>query len=71
VVVKDWNHLEDLGYDEVIKGKIVLYNYKWQNYEQSVQYRVNGANRAKKFGAIAILIKSVASTSIESVHTGM
>ena len=34
-------------------------------------YRATGAERAKKYGAKAILVRSVASFSIYSVHTGM
>lgn len=36
----------------------------------SVEYRVNGASRAAKYGAKAMLVRSVTSISIESVHTG-
>ena len=34
-------------------------------------YRATGAERAKKYGAKAILVRSVASFSIYSVHAGM
>ena len=36
-----------------------------------MQYRSNGADRAAKYGAVAALVRSVASTSIYSVHTGV
>ena len=53
-----------------VKGKIVCYNQKWINYFTSVEYRVDGASKASKYGAIGMLVRSVASESISSVHTG-
>jgi len=53
-----------------VNGKIVCYNNQWIDYSTSVDYRVNGASRAAKYGAKAILVRSVASSSISSVHTG-
>lgn len=52
------------------KGKIVLFNAPFTNYGQTVQYRVNGASAAARVGARAALIRSVASNSIRSPHTG-
>ena len=40
------------------------------DYHTSVDYRVFGAARAAKFGAVAALVKSVTPDSIESVHAG-
>jgi len=71
IVVNDWDGLDSLGRQGLLNGSIVLYNYKWNGYHKSVQYRVNGANRAKEYGALGVLIRSVASHSIESPHTGM
>jgi carboxypeptidase Q len=53
-----------------VAGKIVCYNSAWVDYEHSVDYRVNGASRAAKYKAVAVLVRSVASASISSVHTG-
>ena len=36
-----------------------------------MQYRSSGAARAAKYGAVAALVRSVASKSISSVHTGI
>lgn len=36
----------------------------------SVPYRVDGPSIAAKYGAVAVLVRSVASYSISSVHTG-
>lgn len=54
-----------------ISGKIVVYNQAWTTYGDAVQYRANGADRAAKYGAVAALVRSVASSSISSVHTGI
>jgi carboxypeptidase Q len=53
-----------------VSGKIVCYNNQWVDYSTSVEYRVDGASRAAKYGAKAILVRSVASVSVYSVHTG-
>ena len=49
----------------------MVYNQEWTTYGQSVQYRSNGADRAAKYGAVAALVRSVASQSIYSVHAGV
>jgi carboxypeptidase Q len=66
--VRSWDELDSKK--DQIKGKIVVYNQKWTNYGESVDYRVNGAEKASKYGAVAALVRSVASESISSVHTG-
>ncbi|XP_038601018.1 carboxypeptidase Q isoform X1 [Tachyglossus aculeatus] len=52
------------------KGKIVAYNQPYISYSESVQYRSRGAVEAAKVGAVASLIRSIASSSIYSPHTG-
>ncbi|KAM6216094.1 carboxypeptidase Q [Rhynchocyon petersi] len=52
------------------RGKIVVYNQPYVNYSSTVPYRVRGAAEAAKVGAVASLIRSVASFSIYSPHTG-
>lgn len=51
-------------------GKIVCFNHPWENYTVGTDYRRNGASRAAKYGAIAMLVRSVTPSSIGSVHTG-
>ncbi|HKJ91642.1 MAG TPA: M28 family metallopeptidase [Longimicrobiales bacterium] len=53
------------------KGKIVLFDAPFVSYGRTVAYRVNGAIEAAKAGAVASLIRSVASYSIYSPHTGV
>lgn len=52
-------------------GKIVLFNAEYTTYGQTVQYRIRGASAAAKYGAVASLIASVASYSIQTPHTGV
>ena len=53
-----------------VKGKVVCYDNEWIDYFHSVEYRVDGASRAAQYGAIGMLVRSIASESISSVHTG-
>jgi carboxypeptidase Q len=53
------------------RGKIVLFDAPFTSYRETVQYRVKGASAAAKVGAVACLIRSVASFSIYSPHTGV
>ncbi|XP_045437283.1 carboxypeptidase Q isoform X1 [Pipistrellus kuhlii] len=53
------------------RGKIVVYNQPYANYSTTVKYRTQGAVEAAKVGAVASLIRSVASFSIYSPHTGI
>lgn len=60
------------------KGKIVLFDVPFDRslppfkaYEEAVQYRVSGPSAAARVGAKACLIRSVASFSIQSPHTGV
>jgi len=68
LVVKDFDDLE--AHADQIPGRIVAYNQGFENYGQSVAYRGRGAARASKLGAVAALVQSAASFSINSPHTG-
>ncbi len=52
------------------RGKIVLFDVPFTNYGETVQYRTGGAIAAARAGAVASLIRSVASYSMKSPHTG-
>ena len=69
MVVKSFDELE-LRKDEV-KGKIVVYNIPYEGYGKGVQYRFHGAERAAKYGAVASLLRSISSTVLRNLHTGM
>jgi carboxypeptidase Q len=53
------------------KGRIVLFDVPFTTYGQTVRYRTTGAIAAARAGAVASLIRSVASASLRTPHTGM
>ena len=69
IVVQDFDDM-DLKKDQ-IKDKILLLNGKWVNYDKTVEYRLNGPSMAAKYGAVGFLLRSVASKSLSSPHTGV
>jgi carboxypeptidase Q len=68
VVVRDFNELDRLG--EQVRGKIVVYNVPFTNYGATVAYRVQGASRAARYGAVAALVRSITPVSLQTPHTG-
>ncbi|MBS1640163.1 MAG: M20/M25/M40 family metallo-hydrolase [Bacteroidetes bacterium] len=76
IAVRDFAELEKRK-DEV-KGKIVFYNYPFnptyifpgQAYGESGVYRRNGASRAAKYGAVAVLVRSLTEATNNNPHTG-
>ncbi len=76
IEVKSFDDLEKRK-DEV-KGKIVFYNYKFnqnfvrtfQAYGDASQYRGAGPSRAAKYGAVAVIIRSMSHSTDNNPHTG-
>jgi len=76
VLIHDFDELEKRKND--IKGKIVFYNhpfdvdYVWvfMSYMMAVPYRVEGASRAAKYGAVGVLVRSMSSSTDNFPHTG-
>ncbi|CAG9859311.1 unnamed protein product [Phyllotreta striolata] len=52
------------------EGKIVVFNNDFVSYGVSVVYRTEGPTRAAKCGALAVLVRSVTSFSLNTLHTG-
>jgi carboxypeptidase Q len=52
------------------RGKVVLFDAPFTKYEDTRRYRTDGPSAAARAGAVACLIRSVASNSIRSPHTG-
>jgi carboxypeptidase Q len=52
------------------RGRIVLFDAPFTTYAETRRYRTDGAIAAARAGAVASLIRSVASFSIRSPHTG-
>ncbi len=77
IEVRNFQELDQLGAD-VIKGKIVFFNYpmnptyvrSFMAYGESGAYRTRGPARAAKYGAVAVMIRSLASNLDDFPHTG-
>jgi carboxypeptidase Q len=80
IEVSSFDELAKLG-REKIEGKIVVYynpmdlslieqGRAFEAYSKAVPYRGIGASRAAEFGAVAAIIRSVASGSLRTPHTG-
>ena len=68
IVVRSFAELDRLG--EQVRGKIVVYNAPYVNYGATVQYRLQGASRAARYGAVAALVRSITPVSLQTPHTG-
>jgi hypothetical protein len=61
---------------EEVNGKIVFYNYPFNKtllrgaYGDAVRYRSNGASMAAKYGALAVIVRSVTGAYDDNPHTG-
>ncbi|HVV50291.1 MAG TPA: M28 family peptidase, partial [Polyangia bacterium] len=74
-VVSTFEELGKLGTG--VRGKIVLFDHPWPAaanaaaaYGATVAYRTEGATRAAAFGAVAALVRSLASASLGAPHAG-
>jgi carboxypeptidase Q len=52
------------------RGKIVFYNVPYTNYGETVRFRSTGASRAARYGAVAMLVRSVGPGGLRTPHTG-
>ena len=68
IVVRNFAELDRLG--EQVRGKIVVYNAPFTNYGATVVYRLQGASRAARYGAVAALVRSITPVSLQTPHTG-
>ena len=69
VVVNSFDELDEKQND--VRGKIVLFNAPFTTYGETVQYRYKVASSAARYGALASLIRSVGSWSMNTPHTGV
>ena len=78
IEVKSFAELEQLG-KKVLEGKIVFFNYPmnplfletFRAYGDAIGYRVMGPSIAAKYGAKAVVIRSLASNPDDHPHTGV
>ncbi len=68
VVVRSFSELESRA--NHVRGKIVLFNVPFAGYGPTVMYRTSGASRAAKYGAVAMLLRSVGLPGLKTPHTG-
>ncbi len=74
IEVKNFEELEDRKNE--VKGKIVFYNYPFNKtllrgaYGDAVKYRGNGPSEAAKYGALAVIVRSVTGAYDDFPHTG-
>ncbi|MFI5186242.1 MAG: M20/M25/M40 family metallo-hydrolase [Chitinophagales bacterium] len=76
VEVRSFDELENKK--DLLKGKIVFFNYKFnptfintfQSYGDAVPYRSSGASRAAKYGALAVIVRSMSHSTDNNPHTG-
>lgn len=76
VLVNSFDELETKK--ELVKDKIVFYNYKFNDtyvntflsYRDAGQYRGQGPSRAAKYGAKAIIVRSMSHAADNNPHTG-
>ena len=76
VLIHDFAELERKK--DSVKGKIVFYNYKFNPhfietfmaYGDAVRYRGLGASKAAKYGAVAMMTRSMSASVDNNPHTG-
>ena len=76
ILVNSFDELE--ARKDQIKGKIVFYNYKFnptyvstfRSYGEASTYRGSGPSRAAKYGAIAVIVRSMSHSTDNNPHTG-
>ena len=52
------------------RGRIVVFNVPFTNYDQTRPYRSEGPSRAAQLGAVAVLVRSVGPAGLRLPHTG-
>ncbi|MGG9961503.1 M20/M25/M40 family metallo-hydrolase [Ferruginibacter sp. SUN106] len=74
IEVKNFAELEQRKNE--VKGNIVFYNYPFNKtylrgaYGDAVRYRSGGASAAAKYGALAVIVRSVTAATDDNPHTG-
>lgn len=76
ILVNSFDELEKKK--DSLKGMIVFYNYKFnptfvqtfRSYGDAVGYRGGGASRAAKYGAVAVIVRSMTHSTDNNPHTG-
>lgn len=78
IEVGSFTELDSLG-EAGVKGKIVFFNYPMKAsyietfyaYGESGRYRTQGPSKAAKYGAVGVVVRSLASNPDDYPHTGV
>jgi carboxypeptidase Q len=68
LIARSFNDLD--GNAARAKGRIVLFNVPYTTYEETMTYRSDGPSRAARWGAVAVLVRSVGPAGLRTPHTG-
>lgn len=74
IEVKNFDELNRIK--DQVKGKIIFYNYPFNKtllrgaYGDAVRYRGGGASAAARYGAVAVIVRSVTGAYDDNPHTG-
>jgi carboxypeptidase Q len=68
LIVRSFAELDARGAQ--MKGRIVLINAPFTTYEDTRPFRSNGPSRAARYGAVAVLVRSVGPPGLRLPHTG-
>ena len=68
MVVHNFEQLEE--HAAQARGRIVLFNVPFTNYGETVRFRSQGPSRAARYGAVAVLVRSVGPPGLRTPHTG-
>ncbi|KAJ2615730.1 hypothetical protein H4S08_001088 [Coemansia sp. RSA 1365] len=70
IPVHSFEELAQLG-NSTIAGNIVMFNFPFTGYGHTTMFRARGAREAEKYGALAVLVRTLSpDSSFDSVHTG-
>jgi carboxypeptidase Q len=68
LVVRSFQELEAAA--SRARGRIVVFNVPFTNYEETRPYRTDGPSRAAALGAVATLVRSIGPAGLRLPHTG-
>jgi carboxypeptidase Q len=52
------------------RGRIVVFDVPFTNYGETVRFRSAGPSRAARYGAVAVLVRSIGQNGLRTPHTG-
>jgi carboxypeptidase Q len=68
LAVRSFEELE--AKSALARGRIVFFNAPFTNYGETVRFRSSGPSRAARYGAVAVLVRSVGLDGLRTPHTG-